>query len=45
MAKREMKFEKPACGYCGKLTRVGLGKQSRICERGHKLTVKRGARH
>lgn len=43
---REVKYEKPTCGYCGKLTRhLTTAKQARVCENGHRITVKRGARH
>lgn len=45
MAKRELKYENPRCGYCNAQTRATTIKQTRICERGHKIIVKRGTRH
>lgn len=45
MAKREQKFDKPACGACGKLTRPMGDKMTRwrACENGHRIYKKRGA--
>lgn len=46
MAKREVKYDPPKCGYCGKLTRsVDQKSRNRVCEKGHRIVVKRGARH
>lgn len=43
MAKTERKYDKPACGYCGKLTRAMGNKMNRwrVCEKGHRIYKKR----
>lgn len=42
MAKSTLKFDKPTCGHCGRLSRPAGNASSRwrVCERGHKLYKK-----